>query len=466
MRIVIFFLLLPFFSCATDYYVKIDGNDALSGRSDATAWATLSKINSFAFSPGDNIYFKRGHTFRGVFIVSTSGNADSWITYSAYGTGAKPKILGSKDMSSTNDWVLYSNNVWKTKSTIGDGRVSWKIDVGNLIFNNETGWGIKKETFEELTAQGTYYLNTLVDTLYMYSARNPGSFYTNIEVSGVYSENLITAIGKNYFAITNIDARYSGNNGIFISNCDHAIVDSCNISWIGGWWFSYVSPKVGPGRMGNGVQIWETNSNITVSNNNIYQIYDAGVSPQGNPTGFTQSNINIYQNYISYCYYSYELPMRSPNTFTNILFDNNTCVYTGYQWSQSQRSSSGDAENIRQIISTGTISGCGIRNNIFSDDLIRHCQMDVTSGIAVDYNLIYNAPAYKFKGTNYTSFEAWKMASGVDKNSLNTNPLFVSVFDYRLKAGSPAINAGIDIGRGAAPNIGAYSGAGVIGSGF
>jgi hypothetical protein len=38
------------------YYVKNSGNDALDGRSDATAWKTLAKVQSTSFRQGDNIY--------------------------------------------------------------------------------------------------------------------------------------------------------------------------------------------------------------------------------------------------------------------------------------------------------------------------------------------------------------------------------------------------------------------------
>jgi uncharacterized repeat protein (TIGR02059 family) len=92
----LFFLALSYIAAATDYYVKNGGNDLNSGTSDATAWATVEKVNSaFAnLKPGDRILFRRGDTFYGKLTISRSGVSGSPITIGAYGTGDKPIITG------------------------------------------------------------------------------------------------------------------------------------------------------------------------------------------------------------------------------------------------------------------------------------------------------------------------------------------------------------------------------------
>src|SRR5664279_3366360 len=74
-------------SFATNYYVSSTGDDSQSGTSMATAWATISKVNSSIFLPGDALYFEGGHTFNGniylpaadandpnnIFVISTYG---------------------------------------------------------------------------------------------------------------------------------------------------------------------------------------------------------------------------------------------------------------------------------------------------------------------------------------------------------------------------------------------------------
>jgi uncharacterized repeat protein (TIGR02059 family) len=93
---IVVLLALSYFASATDYYVKNGGNDLNPGTSDATAWATIAKVNStFAsLKPGDKVLFKRGDTFYGKLTIAQSGASGSPITLGAYGTGEKPIITG------------------------------------------------------------------------------------------------------------------------------------------------------------------------------------------------------------------------------------------------------------------------------------------------------------------------------------------------------------------------------------
>ncbi len=72
---------------ATDYYVKNGGNNSADGRSDATAWATVSKVNSATFNAGDVIHFKCGDTWRELLNVPSAGSAGAYLKFTNYGTG-------------------------------------------------------------------------------------------------------------------------------------------------------------------------------------------------------------------------------------------------------------------------------------------------------------------------------------------------------------------------------------------
>ncbi len=108
-----FFLMLISTASAKDYYIAANGNNANSGLTATSPWQTISKLNaSFGIiAAGDNIYFRRGDTFYGVIVVGKSGAASKPITFSAYGTGAKPVITGFVRASS---WVAVSNGVYQT----------------------------------------------------------------------------------------------------------------------------------------------------------------------------------------------------------------------------------------------------------------------------------------------------------------------------------------------------------------
>jgi hypothetical protein len=85
MRIVGFLALLVATTCqAATYYVKSDGNDRASGKSDAEAWASLDKVNRQAFRSGDVVLFREGDRWQGKLAVDWSGTASSYATVGAY----------------------------------------------------------------------------------------------------------------------------------------------------------------------------------------------------------------------------------------------------------------------------------------------------------------------------------------------------------------------------------------------
>lgn len=126
------------------------------------------------------------------------------------------------------------------------------------------------------------------------------------------------------------------------------------------------------------------------------------------------------------------------------------------------------------------------KNNIVFDNnietVVSHSGTSIT--LTSDYNCFYHTAGgtpYKFEGTAY-SFADWKTQTSGDANSIEAAPLFVSATDFHLQPGSPAIDAGTDVGltsdyegrpvpNGSAPDIGAYeyyggSGPGHMGTGM
>ena len=116
----------------TVYYVSESGNDSNSGKTETTAWKTLSKVNSVSFASGDVVLFKRGDTFRGQLVLKDG------VTYSAYGEGNKPHIYGSAaNAANTSDWTLLNGteNIWVYKNKL--------LDVGYIVLNSGEETAIK-----------------------------------------------------------------------------------------------------------------------------------------------------------------------------------------------------------------------------------------------------------------------------------------------------------------------------------
>ncbi|MFX0069500.1 MAG: hypothetical protein ACFFAO_00200, partial [Candidatus Hermodarchaeota archaeon] len=126
------------------YFVDdINGDDSNDGRSPENAWRSIDKVNSFSFKPGDTALFRRGGMWRGS-LDPQSGNSTNRVTYGAYGTGDKPKILGSWNKSSTSDWFDEGGNIWSTNRSKEIGaeilpNPSFGVDRSDWLFYNATG---------------------------------------------------------------------------------------------------------------------------------------------------------------------------------------------------------------------------------------------------------------------------------------------------------------------------------------
>lgn len=106
-------------------------------------------------------------------------------------------------------------------------------------------------------------------------------------------------------------------------------------------------------------------------------------------------------------------------------------------------------------------SNISIRNNIiqgFGNSPIWLRSNDYKTGASITNLSIENNVFYK-NGQNTPKFEIEIITTKTVQSNLAVNPLFVSTTDFHLQTGSPAINAGINVGlpfSGTAPDIGAF----------
>jgi hypothetical protein len=71
------------------FYVRANGNDAMDGLSEATAWKTISRVNQADLDPGDHVLFEGGSQFSGSIslIENDSGSAVDPVFISSFGNG-------------------------------------------------------------------------------------------------------------------------------------------------------------------------------------------------------------------------------------------------------------------------------------------------------------------------------------------------------------------------------------------
>lgn len=97
---------------ATNYYISNSGNNGHDGLSPESAWETSANLASTTLQPGDSVLFRCGDTWRtSNFYINQSGTPEAYITIASYGSGDKPKLLGSRQITS---WTPHSSleNVW------------------------------------------------------------------------------------------------------------------------------------------------------------------------------------------------------------------------------------------------------------------------------------------------------------------------------------------------------------------
>lgn len=74
------------------FHVSAHGSDDHSGRSPATAWASVARVNAEGLRPGDRVLFRRGDRWAGNLVITASGKPRAPIVVGAYGHGPRPRI--------------------------------------------------------------------------------------------------------------------------------------------------------------------------------------------------------------------------------------------------------------------------------------------------------------------------------------------------------------------------------------
>ncbi len=207
---------------STTYYVRNGGNDGNSGTSDATAWATIGRVNQASLKPGDRVLFKCGMVWAEQLAPASSGTSSLPIVYSAYGAGARPVIDASGPLpgwNSTGSWTSVGSNVWQYSWTRTPGRL-WLSGVEYGVSGDNAGNGTTTPT-------SRYRWWSDGARLLVYAPGNPALVYSSITAASV-GRMAMTVGGQSYLVFRNLDFR-GGETCIQARNCDYVTFDSCSI---------------------------------------------------------------------------------------------------------------------------------------------------------------------------------------------------------------------------------------------
>jgi hypothetical protein len=139
---------------ATQYFVDCSRDPQTNdGRSADSPWASTVQVNAHTFTAGDELRFKRGTVCRGTLWPKGSGSKSAPIRVTAYGTGARPKIVA--DSKSEEALKLFNQEYWTIDSleisggntfgvfVSGDKGILHHIHLANLRVHDVAGAEMK-----------------------------------------------------------------------------------------------------------------------------------------------------------------------------------------------------------------------------------------------------------------------------------------------------------------------------------
>lgn len=456
-----------------DYFVSPSGKDINNGISLNSPWATLAKVNSFRFRPGDRILFEGGATFNGTFGLDSNakGSSTSRIVISSYGKG-RANINGGTThaiwLNNCEYITIFNINVTGVGRNAGNvgGRGIYIQNSANIIVDNVDAKGFQKAGVEVNTCK-----NVSITRVY---ANNNG-------FAGIFADASFTVRNENIYvgycrAINNpgdptVLKNHSGN-GILFYKTNNSLIEYCE-SAENGWDQPVGGQKNGP------VGIWLASSdNVTIQ----YCISHNNHSTSGDGGGFdfdggTQNSILQY----CYSYNNYSSGMLFWEYGSKSGIKNNTVRYSifendregGFRFGTSGPGGVSNINIYNNIVYNekypavnsqgGEVNNVFFRNNIFitsSDTVI----VRLANGYHFQGNCYWRTDG-SFKIGDFTDFNTWvkktgqeqlqgnivgvfadPMLLGAGKGEKLTDPTKLpQIFAYKLREGSPCFGKGLDI---------------------
>jgi hypothetical protein len=420
-------------SSQTTFYLSSKGNDENPGTKELP-WKTLALIHDYQFLPGDTIFFSRSSSFTGGFTISSSGNKEKPITFSTYGTGEAPKFTNP-------DFYTLNGNVIQIKGSYIEIDGLYFHDCATVIYDT-----IGQKLWDDVHKLGAVYIAEGADHNIIKNCeviRCPVGF----KIYGQH--NLVT---YNYIHDNNEPmAPHWGPLGIVVCTSNNE--------------FSYnrfenlVAPSKAYGHDGGAIEI--DDRDYPKQNIRIHHNYSKGNQGFIEFVGRTlQDNIIIHHNVCA----DYQSFIGFTGPCTNIRIENNTVVrILAHKKPDSEDVvfwSYFDNENII------------VRNNIFYIDPLKVERVYARGVFSRDHNLYFRTDNPQLSDqASEAAYNRYVIGGGawLGEGDKIGDPLFVDVenFNFHLRADSPAIDSGTDLGytkdfddnpvpSGDAPDIGAY----------
>ncbi|MES2565946.1 MAG: T9SS type A sorting domain-containing protein [Bacteroidota bacterium] len=487
---------------ATTYYISPNGNDNNSGTSLSQAWKSINKINSTSFAPGSIILFEGGGTFTGsIYIDNGDGNEPSNpIVFSSYGTG-KAIINSGAAMgfyAHNTQGVTVSNLIFEGSGASinnSDGvmfftNLSGNTRLSNInIINLEVRYYGKTGVSIASSVGNSGYKNVIIDGVHVHHIKTNGimtSGYTSKSHVGWSHQNVTIKNSEVHDVTGYSDPGTHRGSGIILGQVDGGLIEKCSAHHNG----SANTHCGGPG----GIWTWDSNSIIIQSSESYKNSSGSGCDGLGFDLDGGVTNSIMQYNYshdndgAGYLLGQYSDARAWTNNIIRYNISENDGRTNGggftlFNGPGSSMSGCKIYNNTVHLTPSATnpnvgaftiidwaknITGIEVYNNIFQTTGGASL-VDVPVGYSAFFagNLYWSSGAafkIKYQGATYSSIAAWRTATNNEKvnstlTGVTANPNFnnsgsgavlfpnqtYQLNAYKLSAGSPAINVGLNL---------------------
>lgn len=503
-----------------NYYISPDGNDANSGTSPAFPWRTFTNINMGSFPDQAQFLFQSGRTFADFIDFRSRATAVSPFVFGAYGEGDRPTIT-----SITDQYGLYAEGGGvQVRDLIFSGpgdndfSVGVNIDAGT---NNGALTGVLIDNVEvsgykagiacgcdpaNHPGAGTGYFDGLSVT---------SSLCHDNQVYGVWFYGHSAAFADGIFRVRNFtidDVEAYDNPGTTTADPTYGTapgfsIEAAQTGTVKNWLSARNGKRGAGGVSGVGIQTINADA-ITIQDGEVDTIYmTTDTNNDGMALDFDSGTTNsiMQRNYAHDCdghgaiCFQSATPDRAHSTNViryNRLIDNNKAItndggqlafagggtISGLKaYNNTMYSATTNADVIR--LSAATFSDVLISNNIVYGAAATQLLLNVVgdpSGVTFTGNDWFAGGGatnkFRWNSTNYTSLAniqatvtSFEKISGSNVG-LTSDPLLVNpATDQHLQAGSPMIDAGINLTTEYGLSVGStdyYGGTIPLGSGY
>lgn len=452
------------------YYVSTSGNDNNAGTL-AAPWRTIQKAAN-TVQAGDTVQVRAG-TYNEVVTLKTSGNStQGYITFANYpgeapivdGTGLAVGASGQTGLFSlegTFNYIVIKGFEIRNYSSSSRGKVPVGIDFEGAGSNIEILNNHIHNIVQTLSSCNA--ANALAVALY--GTQAPASI-NNVTLWGNEIDHNTTGCSENVSFDGNVQYFVQANN--LVHDGDNIGLDNIG--------FEGVSTNSAYDQARDGWVFQNTIYNISSTTNPVYHnqvgadayycdgctriivernlIHDSDLSEMASEhSGHTSSYVMFRNNII---YHSLYVGLSIGGYSKNVGGTDHCVIVNNSLWDDGTFGSSGLGEFQIQYHATNNT----VANNIFDGFTLtsKYLLYDFTSSepspAALDYNNYYNTAGasslFDWQGKSISGFPAYQSASAQDVHGKFADPLYVNVtttpYNFDLASGSPALNAGTNLG--------------------